>query len=146
MRESWKEYREQLIEYWRMEPHVVAATYGDEAFPEPKGPGHRPAAWWWFDAPEPKRPIAHERVFERPASGSCLDYRGAVVGVEPVLELEEQYLARLGLLSDAEREYLAEHETRDAKYRKKDLDWRLMREELATAAEIERFTQQEQGR
>ena len=145
VRDSWELYRAELVDYWRMEPLLVAAICGSDAWPEPAGPGHRPAAWWWFDAPEPKRAIAHQRVFERPASGSCLDYRGAVVGVEPVLELEEEYLARLGLLTDDEREWLAENETKDAKYREKEMNWRLMREELATAAEIERFTKQEDG-
>jgi hypothetical protein len=41
----------------------------------------------------------------------------------PGLELEEDYLARLDLLTDAEHEWLAEHQTDAARSRARSLDW-----------------------
>jgi hypothetical protein len=51
-RADWREHRDELLTYWT-QPRAEWLRAGQFGFahPEPGGPGTRPAAWWWFDAP-----------------------------------------------------------------------------------------------
>jgi hypothetical protein len=56
-RADWVENREELLAYWLQDPTRWQRDPDVSGFhqPEPGGPGSRPAAWWWFDAPAPRR-------------------------------------------------------------------------------------------
>ena len=71
--------------------------------PAPGGAGTRPAAWWKYDAPEPRR-VTRGTLPE----GSDRDYFGMSRFCYGSVEYEEEadYLNRLDLLTDAEREIL----------------------------------------
>ena len=71
-------------------------------------PGSRPAGWWMFNAPEPRRRLGgtgepFEDAFERglPEFWLTVDANDP-----PTFEAEPTYLARLGLLSASERRRL----------------------------------------
>jgi hypothetical protein len=51
-RADWLEHRDEILSYWTQprEEWLRADKVGF-ANPPPGGPGTRPAAWWWFDAP-----------------------------------------------------------------------------------------------
>jgi hypothetical protein len=51
-RADWEEHRAELMTFWTQDPTAWRATNHQGFFsPAPGGPGTRPAAWWWFDAP-----------------------------------------------------------------------------------------------
>lgn len=90
LREAWEQLRETIL------ADFIA-----------KNPGRRPWAWWEYDAPEPRRqiapgpkPVGDDRWFGMPR---C--YRG--VPPPEMYESEADYLDRLELLTDQERETLA---------------------------------------
>jgi hypothetical protein len=88
--EAWGHLRDEL-----MSEHVAAH------------PGTRPYGWWAFDAPEPRRQLTAgpEPLPERGMYfGKPRCYRG--VPPEGMYESETTYLARLGLLTEQERETL----------------------------------------
>lgn len=85
-RAAWESFRVDLLDYWTREPAEWRAQGNAPTFntAEPGGPGTRPAGWWDFDAPEPRRDAGPDRRFEAEAA----------------------YLDRLGLLAPGEREAL----------------------------------------
>lgn len=89
-REVWLEHREQFEQYC---PGSC--------------PGHRPWGWWQFEAPEPRRILGW--VQDEP---SVISADGTLGGRSPVLEDEEEYLRRLGLLRPDEEQALAEERER----------------------------------
>ena len=68
-----------------------------------KNPGRRPWAWWQFEAKEPRRVVGVD-VIDLPACGSQPARRCQY----DIIETEAAYLRRLGLLSPAEEQALAE--------------------------------------
>lgn len=100
LREGWEVLRKSILERWAVEK-----------------PGHRPWAWWRYDAPERRRclnyPHPHD-VPGRPNEGLSRGLPSAYIpefdpwGIK--FETEPEYLARLGLLSDDEREALSRME------------------------------------
>jgi hypothetical protein len=139
-REDWEASREELLAYWLQDPALWEREPDVSNFhqPTPGGPGSRPAAWWWFAAPEPRRIVARWTTTGTPGSGSAglveipvnaeprLDvadwlrlwreeprwrhfYRGMRTPCPGIVdfETEREYLARLGLMSAAERAALS---------------------------------------
>ncbi|NQT14226.1 MAG: hypothetical protein HQ582_15835 [Planctomycetes bacterium] len=82
-----------------------------------KRPGHRPAAWWWFDLPtgewRRRHVSGHDSIADLPDEKQG-DPRALLFGVHNahgaeafkrgiVVESQPAFLARLGLLTDAEK-------------------------------------------
>ena len=131
-RAMWFEHRDELLAYWIQDPARWKRPSGMSAIdhPEPGGPGTRPWAWWRYEAPEMRRPIKGtlpDRLMiagsgkpglvwaARPKGCDDKDWREATYYGGPhylggdvpwVYEAESDYLARLGLLTDAERRWL----------------------------------------
>jgi hypothetical protein len=132
-RADWTAHREELLAYWLQTPATRALTPEASPFRQTRrgGPGTRPAAWWWFEAPEPRRLIARwtfegaiqwGRLVPLPLDAPGLDtgdwlrlwreeprgrhffrgIRNPAPGIND-WETEREYLARLGLMSRAER-------------------------------------------
>jgi hypothetical protein len=76
LREAWTLLRDELLQ-----EHIA------------QQPGSRPWAWWQWEAPEDMRQIGEDRT-----KLSC-----GRVYVSPIYETEAAYLARLNLLTAAER-------------------------------------------
>ena len=97
MREVWNECRDDLI----------------EATIRKKGDGHRPWAWWEFDAPEPRQIVQMVQELREPCASLAGRYgipiHDVVDGV-PIYESQADYLARLGLLTDEEERRESEYE------------------------------------
>jgi len=100
--EGWGELRDELL------PAYIAER-----------PGQRPAAWWWFDAPEPARRVlrGHDVLADpdtpawarqKVSFGACKCYNKPAWENPPVIESQAAYLDRHGLLTDDERKQLGE--------------------------------------
>ena len=135
-REAWFEHRDELLAYWIQDPARWKRPSGMSAIdhfehPEPGGPGTRPWAWWRYEAPAMRRPVegtVPERLMiagsdkpglicvARPRGCDDKYWREATYYGGPrylggevpwVYEGEPDYLARLGLLTDAETRWLS---------------------------------------
>jgi len=98
-RRDWEANKAELLAYWLQDPIEWARTNVSQfGYPRPGAPGTRPWAWWWFDAPEPRPIIAIDADPDsfKSVPGVLVRQCGAV------FEPEAEYLARHGLLSDAE--------------------------------------------
>lgn len=92
---TWKQWRKAILKSW---VDVL--------------PGSRPHGWWMFDATERRRTIEGVDFFERrpDIDIAARKYRfGMSCGTdfklpEPVYEKEADYLSRLGLLTDEEKQ------------------------------------------
>jgi hypothetical protein len=97
---AWKERRAELLPAF-IEDH----------------PGHRPTAWWMFDAPELRRVVSGGGSLERRAGDWYYDsapwgcprlwYGSNLDEVKAEFETELIYLTRLNLLTEGELERLA---------------------------------------
>ena len=102
-RADWLEQRDELMAHWMQDPAIWGKTNQPSfAVVEPGGPGTRPWAWWYFDAPEP-RPVVGETAPGNVATVPRQVRRGGAV-----YETERAFLERHGLLSEDERAYLAD--------------------------------------
>ena len=88
--ELWKKHRGELMKAM-YQPRI----HGD--FHAPFGNDLRPAEWWRMDAPEP-RGVLNDAVRVDPENPELFDK-------EPMLETDFEYLQRLGLLNDQDKEY-----------------------------------------
>ena len=116
-RADWLEWRDELVQFWTQPPPAHEARDAPHGFynPTPGGPGTRPWAWWYFDAPEPRR-VTGWRRWERAANGWMPQPAGQLLGNwrtfwgmfptatpgYPDFETEDVYLRRLGLLLPGE--------------------------------------------
>lgn len=99
---AWEAHRDALIAFHTSDPAAWAAGNRRGVLsPAPAGPGNRPAAWWGYEAPEPRRVVA---VLE--PDDATRSAHGVLARAREVLETEAAYLARLDLLTPAERQAL----------------------------------------
>lgn len=126
-RAAWRANREDLVLYWM--GRSVELDVSGELFwgSGPEGPGHRPRAWWQYEAPERRKLVdpdrlrefvqarasqeAAEKAVEMARSWDGPTYLGA-----PTLtpqnwsfqgfETQAEYLDRLDLLTSWEREQI----------------------------------------
>jgi len=100
---DWQANKQELMAYWAQDPIEWAKTNVSQfGYPRPGGPGTRPWAWWWFDSPAPRPIIA----VDGPAL-SFMSLPGVLVRqCGAVFEPEAEYLARHGLLLEAERDLI----------------------------------------
>ena len=82
---AWQTHGDELIELW-VSGWTPSVKFLDTAAKLPGAPGTRPAGWWRFCAPRPRRKR----------------------------ESESAYLSRLGLLLPGEAEAISAHTRRDA--------------------------------
>ena len=120
---AWTENQDALLEYWIQDPEGWEPAWWMQ--PRPPGPGHRPWAWWRFEAREPRRMIrdgqAVEWIRESWGEGAREIWEGSRIGFlfgrpssclcyptfsETEWESEADYLERLGLLTDRETQQL----------------------------------------
>ena len=98
LRALWEEYRDELMALWRNPPEDERGARGPARTAALKAvPGHRPWAWWEFDAPEPVVYVRHayRGLYERP------DREGYITRETPdgrVRERQVDYLKRHGLI------------------------------------------------
>lgn len=106
-RADWQ-YFEDLAAVWREHAGRILAEHVKEA------PGTRPARWWTYDAPEPRKRLGgigtmlSECTAQLPVLefGIELYWRDVDPNDPPGFESEAAYLARLGLLLPGERDRL----------------------------------------
>ncbi|MBI2526753.1 MAG: hypothetical protein HYY95_27660 [Candidatus Rokubacteria bacterium] len=100
---DWREHREELVTFWGQDPVAwrQANRPGFDA-PEPGGPGTRPVAWWWWDAPADERRV----LGLAPIDEADRRRMGALYLRDVLLESQATYLQRHALLSPEEERCL----------------------------------------
>lgn len=101
---AWARQADELVGYW-IRPRIEGRWGGDLGSPLPAGPRRRPAAWWRYDAPEPRRRLGG-RGEPADESDLWLGVPAAWLSIDPRdpprYESQATYLERLELLSPDE--------------------------------------------
>lgn len=115
IRRAWQVHRGDLLEFWTQDPEGWTGT--DTPFtPAPRGPGHRPEAWWRLEAPESRRqvieriPQAEEDGRYQPPWEERDTHHGIPWSWYDALKVESSpaYLRRHGLLTEKEEAVLSD--------------------------------------
>jgi hypothetical protein len=106
-RQYWAWYRDEVINYWTQDPHTwVRGELCHWDYPDPAGPGHRPYAFWKWDAEE--RRLLDVDVLRELEKRLLGEARYSDINLDLLRqESEFEYLHRHGLLTKAERQWFA---------------------------------------
>lgn len=63
-RATWQAHREDLLLYWTGQPVELDVDGSQFWGSRPEGPGHRPRAWWQYEAPEVRQVTDADRLCE----------------------------------------------------------------------------------
>lgn len=110
----WLDHSDDLLSFWLQDADAYMLPKNRGFYYEaPGGYGTRPAAWWWFDAPEERRDVTAAEIIaaEVVALGQALHdedyYRHGDKITGQLDETSFTYLRRLKLFTTAEKAYFA---------------------------------------
>ena len=113
-KKDWQKYKDPLMTYWFTEPKDVDEIIG---FAKPGGLFTRPAAWWDYEAPERRKclnmDISKHPVFDDSKQWAFDKWAKGIPkvgwrkdGQSPQFETQKEYLIRLDLLTETEKQLL----------------------------------------